>query len=187
MGVGRCSSCVSFFLSASQARADWGRPNTACGDALLSPARAPPCLIARPCCCREVLCFEGGALREAAARPAVVEVHLATYVSPSSGLCLAIRDSFSGLCKPGLNDSYTLALDACDTVDAFAMGFALLASAAPSTVLTDTGASALLAMAALSPMLTDTGASALLAPAALSPMLTRLRRHRSGRSLYTAA
>ena len=96
----------------------------------------------------------------------------------------------------GITDSYTLALAACDTVDAVAMGFALLAPAAPSPMLTDTGASALLALAALtpmladtaastllalavaSPMLTDTGASALLAPAALSVVLARLRRHR---------
>ena len=92
--------------------------------------------------------------------PAAVEVYPATYVSPSSGLCLAVRDSLSGLCKPGLTDSYTLALAACDTVNAFAMGFALLASAA------------------LSPVLTDTGASALLALAALSVVLARLRRHR---------
>jgi len=107
-----------------------------------------------------------------AAGPAAVEMYPATYVSPYSGLCLAVRDSFSGLCKPGLTDSYTLALAACDTVDAFPMGFALVASAALSTVLTDPGASALLAPAAQSPVLTDTGASALLAPAALSPVLT---------------
>ena len=58
-------------------------------------------------------------------------------------------------------------IDRCDESTASA----LLAPAAPSPVLTDTGTSALLALIAPSPVLTDTGTSALLAPAALSPVL----------------